>query len=108
MTSLLGDTMLGRLFGLVSKPAKPDPELGSSCWPPSQGFDLSLKLESARIPATFGHARKDAIEALEKLPDQTSLSVASTWSEDTKTNLEKIGDAECQIGWDGVDDPEVR
>ena len=107
MACLLGDTMLGRLFGLVSKSTKSDLESGPSRWLPSKNYDPSLKLESARIPATFGHARKDAMEALEKTPDQMSLSVASTWSEDTKTNSEQLADAECQIGWDGVDDPEV-
>ena len=107
MACLVGDTMLGRLLGLVPKSTRPDPESGSSRWRSSQEYDSSLKLESARIPAMFGHARKDAMKALEKIPDQTSLSVASTWSEDTKTNLEQLADAESQIGWDGVDDPEV-
>lgn len=108
MACPLGDTTLGRLFALSSKSTKSDAESGPSGWLPSQAYDLSLKLESARIPATFGHAREDAMETLEKAPDKTSLSDASTWSEDTKTNLEQLADAECLIGWNGVDDPEVR
>ncbi|KAL8785800.1 MAG: hypothetical protein Q9195_008481, partial [Heterodermia aff. obscurata] len=98
--------MLGRLFGLASKSTRPDPESGSSGWLPEQAFDLSsLKLEMARIPPSYGHTLKDAIKALEKMPDQKSLSVASTWSKDMKSNSEKLADAECQMEWDGADDP---
>ena len=104
----LGDTTLGRLFALASRSSNPDPEMGSSGWLPSQAYDISLKLESARIPVTFGHAREEAMGTLEKAPDKTSLSDASTWSEDTKTNMDQLADAECLIGWNGVDDPEVR
>ena len=108
MACLLGDTTFGRLFALASKSTKPSPEANSSAGLPSQAYDLSLKLESARIPATFGHVREEVMETLEKVPDNTSLSVASTWSEETKTNLGQLADAECPIGWDGIDDPEVR
>ena len=108
MAGLLGDTTLGRLFAFASKSRKLGPEPSSSGRLSTQAYDLSLKLESARIPTTFGKAREDGMETLEKVPDSTSLSVASTWSEDTKTNLGQLADAECLMGWDGVDDPEVR
>ena len=108
MTGLLGDTTLGRLLNLVPKSTKLDPELGSSSWRPAQDYESRLKLETVIIPAAFGHGRKDAMEALEKTSGQMSLSVGSTLSLDTKANSDQLVDAECQIGWDGKDDPEVR
>ncbi|KAL6719466.1 GTPase-activating protein [Lecanora helva] len=107
MTSIFHDTGAGWLFGLNSKKEKPDLESSPSWWLRLQNRELSLKLESARIPAPARCAQRQATRAIEKVSSNESLSVASTFSNDSTANLKKCTAAECEMGWDGLDDPEV-
>lgn len=108
MTEIFRDTGLGRLFGLDFTRTKPDIESTPSWLLRSQNHALALKLEAARIPATYGQARRDAVRLAEGGSSKESLSTASTRSDDTKTKS-KIGPvADQELGWDGADDPEVR
>ena len=108
MAGIFRDTGVGWLFGLNSKKEKPDLESSPSWWLRLQNHDLSLKLESARIPAPTRCKQKQSIRAVEKVASSESISVASTFSNDSKTNLKKCAAAESELGWNGLDDPEVR
>lgn len=107
MTGIFHDTGIGWLLGLNTTEEKPDLESSPSWWLRLQNHDLSLKLESARIPAPTRCKQAQTIKAVEKEPSKESLSAASTFSDDSKTKLKKCAAAECELGWDGLDDPEV-
>ena len=104
---ILRDTGLGWLFGVNSKRGTPDPKSCPSWCLPSQNYNLSLKLETARMPATFRRADRDPFRAKDSVAVKESLSTTSTCSVDTQTSSEKCAEADCELGWEGPDDPEV-
>ena len=102
------DTGLGRVLGLDSKKQKPDIESSPSWWLSSENYKLSLKLESARIPANTRHAHWEAAIVEASLSIGGSLSTVFIGSDDTQTNEKKVcAAADCALGWNGPDDPEV-
>ncbi len=108
MTEIFRDTGLGYLFGVGVKKQKPDVESCPSWWQRSQNHELSLKLESARIPATSRCANHHERPARQCAVSKESLSLASTRSGDTETKSEKCAAADWELGWDGPNDPEVN
>lgn len=107
MASIFRDTGLGFVLGLESKRNKPEIKSSPSWWLSSQNYKLSLKLESARIPANTRYALREAERAEHSTSIGDSLSTASTCSVDTQANEKKCAIADRVLGWDGPDDPEV-
>ena len=107
MATIFRDTGLGCLFGVQSKIDRWDLESRSSGWMTSHNYALSLKLESARTPASFRCGGKETGRVKNQMLPGDNLSVASSRSDDTKTNPAKCAVAEYEMGWDGPEDPEV-
>lgn len=47
------------------------------------------------------------MRGLDEHDGRTSLSVASTIIDKTRNPIEKVAEAERQVGWESADDPEV-
>ena len=101
MEGKLRDTGLGRVIGGVANKTKlqPEPELP---WPlssvSSRNYDLSHKLESARIVADF--------IGVQRVMSWDSDSASIQSDDDSLAEL-KRSSSEDEYGWDGPDDPEV-
>ena len=60
------------------------------------------------MPASFRCADRETVRVKNGDVLGESLSVTSSRSGDSKTNREKcVAAAECEMGWDGPEDPEV-
>ena len=107
MLSIFNDTGLGYVLGLDSEKQNPDIESSPSWWLSSENYKLSLKLESARIPAITRYACRKAAIVEDSLSIEGSLSTVSIGSDDAQSNEKACAAADCALGWDGPDDPEV-
>ena len=107
MADVFRNTGLGFLLGIKSPKEKPELKSSPSWWWRSQNHALSLKLESARIPAPSRYEHKDPVDIEKAALSKESLSTMSVGSDDTGTVTKRLAAAENELGWDGLDDPEV-
>ena len=105
MAYIFRGTGLGCLLGVSSTTRKP--KAGPSWWLRSQTYDMSLKLESARIPPNVRSKDNHLDRIRDGVLSKESLSNVSTRSDDTQNSLKKCEKADRELGWDGPDDPEV-
>lgn len=107
MAAMFHDTVLGYVLGLDSKSKKPL-EKHPSWWLSSEKYKLSLKLESARIPAHCRDVRREAVYVDDEVSIKKWPSVASDRSDDSEASRRQCAAADRAVGWDGPDDPQVR